>query len=91
MNDNTLELEMASQFYGYGNWEPPYWFIGPEQGKGRKEGDDNAGRAQAWAKLGKPDLCDCKGFHVEIGENSWHREPPPGPALQRTWRHSCCS
>jgi hypothetical protein len=86
MDDDTLEIEMARQFYGYGCWKAPYWFIGPEQGKGPKEADDNVERAQAWARLSKPDLVDCKVFHDEIGESSWHREPPLGPALQRTWR-----
>lgn len=27
-------LEMAKRSFGYGRWEAPYWFIGPEQGMG---------------------------------------------------------
>lgn len=82
MND---EVEMARKFFGYGRWEAPYWFIGPEEGKGPKETADNTERVNTWVKLGRPDLCDCKEFHAEIGEENWHRELPP-PPLQSTWR-----
>jgi len=80
------ELQMARRFFGYGHWDAWYWFIGPEQGKGPKEGADNIARLNAWIKLGKPDLCDCKEFHDAIGEMSWHREAPDKPRLQPTWR-----
>jgi hypothetical protein len=73
---------MARNFYGYGNWNAPYWFIGPEQG-----GDGNEERANAFSKLGRDGLCDCKEFHETIGEFRWHRgEPPKKPNLQPTWR-----
>jgi hypothetical protein len=31
--------KMAEDFFGYGRWEAPYWFIGPEAGMG-KDGKD---------------------------------------------------
>jgi hypothetical protein len=77
----NLVESMAQEFYGYGRWEAPYWFIGPEQG-----GEGNETRAKAFSKLGKDGLCDCKEFHVEIGELRWHRELPERAALQPTWR-----
>jgi hypothetical protein len=83
MDHGTLELEMARSSYGYGRWDAPYWFIGPEQGKGKDERVDNAERINSWQKLGKPELCDCLEFHAQIPDMSWHVEEPN---LQRTWR-----
>lgn len=83
MDNNTDELEMACRCYGYGRWEAPYWFLGPEQGKGSKETNDNAPRLEAWLQLGAKELNDCYDFHRIIGEQDWHQEKPN---LQRTWR-----
>jgi hypothetical protein len=77
---DTLET-MAHDFYGYGRWSAPYWFIGMEPA-----GDNNLLRAQAFSKLQSDDgVCDCKEFHEAIGVYDWHRTNPK-PALQRTWR-----
>ena len=83
MTYETLELEMARDCFGYGRWDAPYWFIGPEQGKGKGEPDGNDQRARAWFQLGKTELCDCLEFHAQIGDMSWHTGRP---SLQRTWR-----
>ena len=80
MND---ELQMDRRFFGYGRWDAPYWFIGPEQGKGPKETQDNTPRLRAWLQLGETELCDCHEFHRLIGEVSWHQDEP---TLQKTWR-----
>lgn len=80
------ELEMARTFYGYGRWDAPYWFIGPEPGKGPGEITDNTPRVEAWVELQKRELCDCKEFHQRIGQKDWHRNSPRKPSLQRTWR-----
>jgi hypothetical protein len=77
------ELEMARRSYGYGRWDAPYWFIGPEQGKGRAEPSGNSQRVSAWQRLGQTELCDCLDFHAQIPDMSWHRGKPN---LQRTWR-----
>ncbi len=79
----NLQDDMALNSYGYGQWKAPYWFIGPEQGKGRNEPADNKKRIEAWRELGKLDLCDCRCFHEKIGDISRHRERP---ALQSTWK-----
>lgn len=78
--DNGLQ-EMARDFYGFGRWDAPYWFIGPEPG-----GEGNESRAKAFLKLNSDGLCDCREFHKEIGVTQWHREPPESAALQPTWR-----
>jgi len=34
---------MAEQLFGYGRWDAPFWFIGPEAGMGQ-DGTDNLGQ-----------------------------------------------
>jgi hypothetical protein len=81
--EDKLELEMAQKCFGYGRWDAPYWFIGPEQGKGNFESENNAQRVQAWHSLGRAEVCDCLEFHKEISDLSWHGGRP---RLQPTWR-----
>jgi hypothetical protein len=76
--DNYIR-EKARSFYGYGRWDAPHWFIGPEEGGS----DSLERRAEKWHELGRPDLCDCHQFHKCIGITKWHDTPPP---LQFTWR-----
>ncbi len=71
---------MALRSYGYGRWDAPYWFIGPEQGQG--DGSLEC-RLKAWTELGAGELCDCRQFHRRIEEQKWHRDHKP--PLQRTW------
>ena len=68
---------MALNFYGFGRWSSPHWFIGLEQG-----GADNIRRAKAFKGLQSDGLCDCRQFHHEIGELRWHKEEPEP---QKTW------
>jgi hypothetical protein len=75
--------EMARRCYGYGHWDAPYWFIGPEPGQARDENDDLRPRVEAWLHFGGGELTDCREFHNRIGEKRWHRERPQ---LQATWR-----
>jgi hypothetical protein len=71
MNDEMKT--MARDFFGYGRWDTPYWFIGPEPA-----GDNHAQRAAAFKKLEHDGLCDCKEFHDEI-KVDWSNKP------QKTW------
>ena len=76
---------MSQNSFGYGSWDAPFWFIGPEQG-----GDRNEKRAKAFAELGHDvghdGLCDCETFHEAIGESRWHHKPTKNAKLQSTWR-----
>ena len=36
--DGTELSHMSEHFFGYGRWDAPYWFIGPEPGG--TQGDD---------------------------------------------------
>jgi hypothetical protein len=86
--DNEIR-EMARRCYGYGRWEAPYWFIGPEPGQGHKENDDLTLRYEAWLHFGGSELSDCRSYHNFMNERAGrsimqcHREKRP--PLQRTW------
>ncbi len=82
-NDKYL-LTMAREWYGYGWWKAPFWFIGPEPGRPEKE-DSLKRRCEAWIKLGAGELIDCKDHHFGFDWRNWHREAPP-PPTQPTWR-----
>lgn len=84
---SALQL-MDRDFFGFGNWSAPYWFIGPEQGKGRFEDDSSGARLAAWERLHRPEVCDCARFHQHLGDTTWHQPVPPHafPPLQSTWR-----
>lgn len=78
---------MARENYGYGRWEAPYWFIGPEQGTGRHEKNDPEHlekRVKAWLDLGSHQLNDCREFHRRIEETKLHFKKPVN--LQSTWK-----
>ena len=68
---------MARRCFGYGRWDAPYWFIGPEQGQGS---EDLGLRLKAWCDLGSTELCDLDEFHQAINEHRWER------ILQPTWK-----
>src|SRR6185437_9669223 len=78
VNTEANLQEMARQRYGYGKWNAPYWFIGPEEGMAFDE--DIQRRIRAW---GHCDLNDCRKFHERIGEHRWHEAPVK---LQKTWK-----
>jgi hypothetical protein len=86
----------AKDWYGYGTWNAPYWFIGPEPGMAKNEGDNLEARCDAWEKLGSPELLDCALHHRTFGLTKWHDRtvsmnlPINGatmrPPTQSTWR-----
>lgn len=95
MNADKL-LTLAKLWYGYGTWSAPYWFIGPEPGMAKGEGDNLSERCEAWVRLGSSELLDCHAHHSAFGHTKWHarsivmKAPIDGQALrpptQSTWR-----
>lgn len=81
--EQSPELRMAYKHYGYGRWNAPFWFIGPEQGQTRNGNDTLAQRIKAWQELGESELCDCRRFHELIHYPRWHGRPTK---LQSTWK-----
>jgi hypothetical protein len=67
------------QFYGYGSWDAPLWFIGMEEGGGRKI-EELDRRLKAWD--GTEALADLKDYHAALGGTGWFAERPK---LQTTW------
>lgn len=80
--DPSELAQMAEHFFGYGRWDAPYWFIGPEAGMARA-GDSLELRYQSWKKLGCAPVVDCAAHHRGFGFEKWHRHLPP---TQATWR-----
>jgi hypothetical protein len=74
---------MAEQFCGYGKWDAPYWFVGPEAGMGRDGNDSLAARYESWKQLGCAPIVDCAAHHRGFGFTKWHQPHPP---TQPTWR-----
>jgi hypothetical protein len=81
---DEVEQDMARRSYGYGRWDAPYWFIGPEEGQAPGENNDLKLRHEAFCQLGKDGLSDCRTFHELINEKRFHGEKRP--ALQPAWR-----
>jgi hypothetical protein len=43
---------MAENFFAYGRWDAPFWFIGPEAGMGKDGKDNLAARYESWKQFG---------------------------------------
>ncbi len=74
---------MAEHFYGYGRWDAPYWFLGPEAGMSKDGIDSLFARYESWKQLGCAPVVDCEKHHRGFGFTKWHRHHPP---TQATWR-----
>jgi hypothetical protein len=82
MLDSTLLRAWIANFYGYGRWTSPYWFIGLEEGGVNGEGEF-ADRLRAWSGSGSYPLVDLRDFHVAIRKLRFFSGGIP---LQPTWR-----
>ncbi len=79
-NDQLLN-EFVENFYGYGDYNGQFWFIGMEEGGGNSFSEiDN--RLNAWTLRGKHELEDLAQYHAEIGLTDWFND---NPKLQSTW------
>ena len=62
-------MRAAENWYGYGAWDAPYWFVGPEPGMAKSEGDNLLARSSAWDRLWKghpQELVDCLAHHQQF-------------------------
>lgn len=84
-NDDPADAvdQMARHWYGFGSWEAPFWFLGPEPGTPDDSTIYLKGCAAAWRRCGGTDLIDCIQYHRELGFPLWHSRNAP---LQPTWR-----
>jgi len=83
-NLSQSELDhMAEKFFGYGRWDAPFWFVGPEAGMGKDGNDSLAARYDSWKHLGCAPVVDCEEHHRGFGFTKWHQHHP---STQPTWR-----
>ena len=65
LNDELLEKRIE-KFYGYGNYEGKYWFIGMEEaGDGSFKDTDQ--RINLWGKREQREIDDIAEYHIEMG------------------------
>lgn len=60
-----LLSKFIDSYFGYGNLDSPYWFIGKEEG-GEKDLEGNFKRILAWGKFGTPTV-DNIAYHQFLG------------------------
>lgn len=75
-------VQMSEHFFGYGRWDAPFWFVGPEAGMGKDGSDNLAARYESWKRLEFSPVVDCAAHHLGFGFTKWHQPDPP---IQRTW------
>ncbi|GBE94660.1 hypothetical protein [Nostoc cycadae] len=84
-NQNSFDDELLKKridtFYGYGNYQGNYWFIGMEEAGGDFKDVNN--RINIWDKRGLKEIDDVAEYHIDIG---WPSDFQPGAAIQPTWK-----
>lgn len=83
MIEEQLLKDFMHGFYGYGNFNAPYWFIGMEEGGGNSIDEINS-RLHAWKKRGCREVEDVAAYHREFGISKYWEEKPP---LEATWNN----
>ena len=74
-------------FYGYGNLEGDYWFIGMEEGSGPDWEADVLPRFVQWDSRGQSEIEHLRNFHFDIGiRNHWESVGGNAIKLQFTWK-----
>lgn len=69
IKDEELLKDYMNNFYGYGNLEGKFWFIGMEEGGGATFEEINS-RLEHWNLAGKSTLMDNYEFHKSITDNT---------------------
>lgn len=81
MLDNLLLETFINTFYGYGNPQGDYWFIGMEESAEGSEEDIN-NRLNTWLNRGQHELEDVAEYHRAMGADALFSE---GATSQKTW------
>jgi hypothetical protein len=79
VGNTNARARAARDWYGYGRWDAPYWFVGMEPG-----GQDDPIWYDAWVRLGATELSDCRAHHLGSNYVKWHGNVRP--PTQTTWR-----
>jgi len=79
--DETLLAEFIRTFYGYGDYQGPYWFVGMEEGGGNTLAAIRR-RITLWQQRGRHELEDVAGYHLAL-DYPWYFTSPT--IVQPTW------
>lgn len=74
-NDELLE-KIVDTFYGYGNYQGNYWFVGMEEAGG--DFNDINNRINIWSNRGKQEIEDIAEYHIAM--ETWDAR------IQPTWK-----
>ncbi|WP_143541668.1 hypothetical protein [Rhodoferax fermentans] len=84
---HKLITDFMSTFYGYGNLQAPYWFIGMEEGCGPSWENDVIPRFKIWESRGRKMIDDAREYHFDLGiREFWEAPTGRQVKVQRTWR-----
>lgn len=81
MLDDAILEEFINGFYGYGNLNAPFWFIGMEEGGGSSVREINT-RIETWRNRGSKEVEDLFEYHCAIGITQFFGRKAK---LQTTW------
>lgn len=81
MLDDSLVLEYMETFYGYGNLDGKYWFIGMEDGSDGTDAEI-VHRLNHWKERGKVTIDDLNAQHTQFGIQHFIG---PKARIQPTW------
>lgn len=82
-----LILDYMNNFYGYGNTQGRYWFIGMEEGCGPDWETDVLPRFVSWRERGRNETEHLHDYHFSIGiTHHWAHEDNAQIVVQFTWR-----
>lgn len=82
IDDQLLEAFMSG-FYGFGNYQASYWFVGMEEGGGNTV-EAIAKQLRIWDAHGRKELLDVAEYAREMNITRWYGDRP---RLQPTWKH----
>ena len=71
--DDQLLESMIDKFYGYGNYQGDYWFIGLEESGGDFANVNK--RINTWSKRGEQEIEDVAEYHIAMAEWSTNVHP----------------
>ncbi|HKP53021.1 MAG TPA: hypothetical protein VJ183_10245 [Chloroflexia bacterium] len=81
MLDDALLQSFTNTFYGYGNYQGRYWFIGMEEGGGGST-EEVSRRLSAWDDRGRKEVEGPGESHSEFGVSPFFKKQPKS---QPTW------
>jgi hypothetical protein len=79
--DDELIIDFMRSFYGYGDINADFWFIGMEEGGGNSF-EEVRNRLNIWEKMGRNQLENVKTYHDFLGFPEYFAEKPKA---QSTW------